>query len=109
MYVILAQMFQRAFKDLQYVKKLHAVDMKKSEIKRNRGARQGMEEIQKSNLHPGVEALGYVNSTTPDLLASTSFLRVVFVPSFVSTSPPNPSKLMVLPAASGARSEEEPE
>lgn len=49
------------------------------------------------NLHPGVLAAGYVNRTTPALLAATSFASVVFSPSFVSISPPKPSSVMVSP------------
>ena len=49
-------------------------------------------------LHPGVEALGYVNKTTPDLASSSnSFFRVVFSPSWVSISPPKPSRSIMLP------------
>lgn len=50
-------------------------------------------------LHPGVDAFGYVKRTTPDLLSSTSFFNVTFSPSLVSTSPPNPSIVIVSPAA----------
>ena len=55
----------------------------------------------RSYVHPGVEALGYVKSTTPPELASTSFFKVVFWPSWVSISPPNPSKVMVEPTEGG--------
>ena len=48
-------------------------------------------------LHPGVEALGYVKSTTPALLSSTRALRLDFTPSLVSTSPPKPSSEMMSP------------
>ena len=48
---------------------------------------------------PGVEAFGYVNKTTPFLLSSTNFINVVFSPSFVSTSPPKPARVMVSPTA----------
>jgi hypothetical protein len=50
-------------------------------------------------LQPGVEALGYVKRTTPPLLSSMSFLSVVFTPSFVSISPPNPPRVIVSPTA----------
>jgi hypothetical protein len=40
-----------------------------------------------------------VNRTTPLLLSSTSFSKLVFWPSFVSTSPPNPFSVMVSPTA----------
>lgn len=40
-----------------------------------------------------------MNSTTPDLLSSTSFLRLVFWPSLVSTSPPKLSRSMTSPTA----------
>lgn len=49
------------------------------------------------NLQPGVDALGYVKSTTPALLSSTSCLRVVFLPSLVSISPPNVARSIVFP------------
>lgn len=52
-------------------------------------------------LQPGVEALGYVNSTTPALLLSTSFASVVFSPSFVSISPPKPERSMLSPCFGG--------
>ena len=48
-------------------------------------------------LHPGVEALGYVKTTTPALLSSTRALRLVLTPSLVSTSPPKPSSEMMSP------------
>ena len=48
-------------------------------------------------LHPGVEALGYVKSTTPVLLSSTNFFKVTFSPSLVSTSPPKPSRTIESP------------
>ncbi len=51
------------------------------------------------NSQPGVDALGYVNSTTPDLLSSTSFFSVVLSPSLVSTSPPKSSRLTTSPTA----------
>lgn len=38
-----------------------------------------------------------MNRTTPPLLSSTSCFRVVFKPSLVSISPPNPSRVMVSP------------
>ena len=50
-------------------------------------------------LHPGVDALGYVKRTTPDLLSSTSFFNVTFTPSLVSTSPAKPSMVIISPAA----------
>ena len=50
-------------------------------------------------LHPGVDALGYVKRTTPDLLSSISFFNVTISPSLVSTSPPKPSTVIVSPAA----------
>lgn len=49
------------------------------------------------NLQPGVEARGYVNSTTPDSLSSNRSFKVVMSPSFVSISPPNPSNLILSP------------
>lgn len=49
------------------------------------------------DLHPGVEALGYVNRTTPALLSSTSFASDVLVPSLVSISPPNEARSIVSP------------
>lgn len=49
------------------------------------------------NLQPGVDALGYVNKTTPVLLSSTSFASVVFVPSCVSISPPRLARSMLSP------------
>jgi hypothetical protein len=52
-------------------------------------------------LHPGVEALGYVNSTTPLLLSSTSFASVVLVPSCVSISPPKAVRSIVSPTLGG--------
>lgn len=51
------------------------------------------------SLHPGVEALGYVNNTTPFLLSSTSFFKVIFSPSWVSICPPNPSRSTISPVA----------
>lgn len=68
----------------------------------------GEEDRKKPNLQPGVEALGYVNRTTPDLLASTSALRVVFVLSLVSISPPNPSRSTVWPTVGGTLPEGDP-
>lgn len=53
------------------------------------------------NSQPGVDALGYVNKTIPDLLVSTRCLRVVFVPSLSSTSPPKLSKSIVSPTVGG--------
>lgn len=50
-------------------------------------------------LHPGVDALGYVKRTTPDLLSSTSCFKVTFSPLLVSISPPKPSIVIVSPAA----------
>ena len=44
--------------------------------------------------------MGYVNSTTPALLSSTRILRVVFLPSFVSKSPPKPFKFTTSPTLS---------
>lgn len=55
----------------------------------------------KINSQPGVDALGYVNRTTPNLLVSTRCLRVVFAPSLSSISPPKPSKSIVLPTVGG--------
>lgn len=52
----------------------------------------------RSDLHPGVEALGYVNRTTPLLLSSTSFFKVVLRPACVSITPPNPSRSIESPA-----------
>lgn len=49
------------------------------------------------NLHPGVDALGYVNNTTPDLLLSTRSFNLSFVPSWFSNSPPNWFKSRVSP------------
>lgn len=49
--------------------------------------------------HPGVEAFGYVKRITPALLSSTNFFNVVFAPSWVSTSPPKPSRFIVSPEA----------
>lgn len=57
----------------------------------------GENEKKRVNLQPGVEALGYVNSTTPDLLSSRSSFKDVLSPSFVSISPPNPSKSILSP------------
>lgn len=51
------------------------------------------------NIQPGVLARGYVNSTTPFLLSSTSFWRVVFSPSCVSISPPKPARVIESPTA----------
>lgn len=50
-----------------------------------------------SSLQPGVEALGYVKITTPDLLSSTRAFRVVLLPSWVSISPPKPSRATTSP------------
>lgn len=50
-----------------------------------------------ANSQPGVEALGYVNSTMPDLLSSKRSFKVVLSPSFVSISPPNPSRSILSP------------
>lgn len=58
--------------------------------------------------HPGVDALGYVNRTTPDLLSSTSFFNVVLSPSLVSTSPPKLSKEMVSPTVTALEAEVAP-
>lgn len=41
--------------------------------------------------------MGYVKSTMPALLSATSLARVVFSPSLVSISPPNPSRVMLSP------------
>jgi hypothetical protein len=51
------------------------------------------------DLHPGVEALGYVKMATPALLCSTKALRVVVVPSLRVSSPPRPSRARTLPTA----------
>lgn len=51
------------------------------------------------NVQPGVEALGYVNNTTPLLDSSTNFPSVVFVPSCVSISPPKVARSIVDPTS----------
>lgn len=43
-----------------------------------------------------------MNRTTPDLLSSTNFFRVVLVPSLVSISPPKSSRLIVSPTSGTA-------
>lgn len=48
-----------------------------------------------------MEALGYVNRTTPLLLWFTSSLRLVVLSSLVWTEPPNPSRLTVSPTLTG--------
>ena len=58
-----------------------------------------MSKVTRYHLHPGVDALGYVKRIIPDLLSSISFFNVTFLPSFVSTSPPKPSTVIVSPAA----------
>ena len=70
-------------------------------VERKVDRRKQAEERKKgSNVQPGVDALGYVKSTTPERLFSTSSFRVVSSPSFVSIVPPNPSRSISSPTLS---------